>query len=139
MALVGGYDDQRGPCRQVYAHHLLTERVCTEADDCPCPDARVCRVPAIVELAPAARIPVLIVPDDDGLLQALRTELRPRTAEVDGVLGTSALAPTSMDVDAPNNRVLIRCEAAECTVRPELITDDLGDLVRDCVERAASL
>ena len=141
MALVGGYDDQRGPCRQVYAHHLLTARDngCADNDDCPCPDARVCRVPAIVELSPPARLPVLIIPDDDLLLQSLRTELRPRTAEVDGILGTSALAPTSIDVDPPNNRVLIRCEATGCVVRPELITSDLEGLVADCLELAASL
>lgn len=139
MALVGGSDDQRGPCRQVFAHHLLSERKCNEADDCPCPDAQICRVPAVVELAPAATIPVIVVANDHPLLQALRTELRPRTPEVDGILGTGALAPTSIDVDPPNNRLLVRCEAAGCVVRPELITEDLRDLVADCVARAQAL
>lgn len=144
LALVGGYDDQRGPCRQVFAHHLLSIRDCDESDDCPCPDGRICRVPSIVEIDPSAvdplaRIPVVVVADDHPVLQALRTELRPRTAEVDGILGTAVLAPTSIDVDPPNNRVLIRCEAAGCVVRPELITDDLRGLISDCLDRAATL
>jgi len=137
VALVGGYDDRRGPCRQVYAHRLLSIRDCDGDDDCPCADGRICRVPSIVELAPADPIAVLVIPDDDPMLQALRTELRPRTAEVDGILGTGALAATSIDVDPPNNRVLVRCEAAGCRVRPELITDDLRPLIADCLARAA--
>jgi hypothetical protein len=139
LALVGGYDDQRGPCRQVWAHHLLSQRNCQPGEDCPCSDAQICRVPAIAELAPAAPIPVLVVPDDHDLLQALRTELRPRTAEVDGVLGTGALAATSLAVDAPNDRILIRCEAAGCRVRPELITTASRGTIDDCLDRQDAL
>jgi hypothetical protein len=133
LSLVGYSDDQRGPCRQTYAHHLLTDRNCLDTDDCPCPDGQICRVPSITELEPATPIPVLVVPDDDPTLQALRDELRPNTAEVDGILGTTALAATSIDVDPPNNRVLIRCESsAGCEVRPELITVELRELIDTC-------
>ena len=139
MALVGAHDDQRGPCRQVFAHHLLSKRECEDGDDCPCTEGRVCRVPAVVELAPAARIEVVVIADDHPLLQALRAELRPETAEVDGILGTRALAATSIDVDPPNDRLLIRCESFDgCVVRPELITDDLGELIDRCLALATS-
>jgi len=139
MALVGFYDDRRGPCRQVYAHHLLTDHNCRDGEFCPCKDAPFCKVPAIVELTPAEPIPVLIVDDEHPLLQALRTELRPRTAEVDGVLGTSALTRTVVDVDAPNDRVLVRCTATGCQVRPELITDEVRPTVLRCLELGAEL
>src|SRR5439155_11247319 len=37
MALVAkSASNPRSPCRQVYAHHLLTPRDCLPGDDCPC-------------------------------------------------------------------------------------------------------
>lgn len=138
IALVGYHEDRRGPCRQVYAHHLLAGRVggCAEGDDCPCLEDSFCRVPSVVELADP--VEVLIVPDDLDVLQALRAELRPRVAEIDGILGTDALAPTSLDVDPRNNRLLFRCAAAGCTSRPELITvKTVRDVVPECLDLAA--
>lgn len=141
MALVGGDSEVRGPCRQVYAHHLLSVRDCTDGDDCPCPDgSSVCRIPAVVELAPVGGIEVLVVADDHPTLQALRAELRPETAEVDGILGTGTLLATSVDVDTPHSRVLVRCERSDgCQIRPELITPALRGLVQDCLARVVSL
>jgi hypothetical protein len=139
MALVGYDADRRGPCRQVYAHHLLTDHNCGEGDDCPCDDAQFCKVPGIVELTPPEQIQVVIVDDDHPVLQALRAELRPGTPEVDGILGASALARASLDVDTPNNRLLIRCHAAGCQVRPDLITDDVRTTVARCLEEGAAL
>lgn len=138
IALVGGDSEVRGPCRQVYAHHLLSDRNCAIADDCPCSDGTFCRVPAIVELEPpSGAIDVLVVPDDDETLQAYRLELRPGSPEVDGILGTAALAPVSMDVDKPHDRLLVRCESASgCRARPELIHEGLRDLIADCLARA---
>jgi hypothetical protein len=142
LALVGRDDDDRGPCRQVYAHHLLTERDCTEAevDDetCPCPgDASGCSVPAVLELS-TTPIAVLIVPDDDPTIQALRAELRPETAEIDGILGTAALAATAIDVEyeLPHERVLIRCRGAGCVARPALTTGDDRDEIQACIAGA---
>lgn len=145
MALVGGHDDERGPCKQVYAHHVLTEVSCNDSDflvldkECPCADADFCRVPAIVELTPTAPIDVIVVPDDHEQLQALRTELRPRAAEVEGILGVDALRALSVDVDATNDWVLMRCKTSGCTVRPDLITVDVRDTVQRCLERAGDL
>jgi hypothetical protein len=64
IALVGNSSaNPRGPCRQVWASHLLAARDCGPGDDCPCGGgATFCGAPAIVELAPPARIPVLVGP-----------------------------------------------------------------------------
>jgi hypothetical protein len=140
IALVGRDDDNRGPCRQVYAHHLLSVRDCTSSDRCPCNSGeRRCSVPSVFELAPATPIAVLIVADDDPTLQALRAELRPETAEIDGILGTAALAATSIDVDPPDNRLLLRCEGAGCISRPALITSGDRKTVTTCLERAGAI
>ena len=139
MALVGYTADRRGACRQVYAHHLLSDHNCAEGEDCPCDDAPFCKIPGIVELTPPEQIQVLIVDDDHPVLQALRAELRPGTPEVDGILGTGALARASVDVDAPNNRLLMRCHAAGCQVRPDLLTPDVRPTVARCLEEGAAL
>ncbi len=120
IALVGNLSSSpRAPCRQVYASHLLEGGSCRPGFDCPCEDnQKFCDAPAIVELAPPARIPVLIVEDSNRTLQALRTELRPDRPEVDGLLGTAALRAVELDIDYAHNRVLARCaDRAECGAR----------------------
>lgn len=146
LALVGEHDDERGPCRQVYAHHVLSEVSCNDAAfraadmECPCQDADFCQVPAIVELTPGAPIDVVVVDDDHPLLQALRDELRPRTAEVEGILGVDAMRALTIAVDATSpRRVLVRCEMSGCTVRPELLTVDVRETVGVCLDRAGDL
>lgn len=120
------------PCRQVYAHHLQTaykiptngckpDSTGTIRYDCPCKSgAEFCGVPSIVELTPAAKIAVLVVPDSEPTLQALRTELRPDQAEVDGILGTDALRAAELDVDYPHDRLLARCPDGNCRALPQL-------------------
>jgi hypothetical protein len=139
IALVGRSDPGRGPCRQVYAHRLLSVRNCEVGDECPCQDARQCQVPAIVELDPDTPIDVLIVPDENPTLQDLRTEFRPETAELDGILGTAALRALSIDVDNPHDRLLLRCETGNCRVRPALTTTVVRPVVVQCLERAEAL
>ena len=124
------------PCRQVYAHRLMTahggidQTQCAllgqPADnvttfDCVCKNRNAfCDAPAMIELAPPDRIELLVVPDDDPTLQALRTELRPDQAEVDGLLGTNVLRTAEVDVDYPHDRLVARCAADGCTARPQL-------------------
>ena len=109
----------RAPCRQVYGSHLILTRNCVAEDDCPCESgATFCGVPAVVEIEPTGGLAVLIVPDADPTLQALRTELRPDQAEVDGILGTNAMRTAELDVDYPHNRLLARCMADGCRTRP---------------------
>ncbi|HET7500178.1 MAG TPA: hypothetical protein VFK02_04220, partial [Kofleriaceae bacterium] len=120
------------PCRQLYAHRLLTTyrlsaALCKVEDrkfDCPCGDGNAfCAVPAILELAPPGGLDVLVVSDDDPTLQALRTELRPDQPEVDGILGTNVLGGAEIDVDYPHDRLLARCAGAGCVARPQLATE----------------
>jgi hypothetical protein len=135
-ALVGNSSSNpRAPCRQVYAHHLLTEGDCVTGADCPCTGGPTfCAVPAIVELTPATPFPVLVVPDSDSTLQALRAELRPDRPEVDGILGTSALAALELDLDYPHDRALGRCvDNATCAARPELSGEDRRDSIKACL------
>ena len=137
LALVANSSSNpRAPCRQVYAHHSLSTRVCRVGVDldCPCDGVEFCGVPAILELTPAAGIDMLVVPDANDTLQALRTELRPLRAEVDGILGTDAIKALELDLDYPHDRLLGRCtDPTVCGVRPELY--DLGEraAVRGCL------
>jgi hypothetical protein len=129
----------RAPCRQAYAHHLLLPNNCDDGDDCPCTDKKFCAVPAIVELAPPGGIEVLVIPDANATLQALRAELRPDQPEVDGILGADALALAEVDVDYPNNRMLVRCApgSTACRGRPALAAKEDRKQVNSCVNPAA--
>jgi hypothetical protein len=132
----------RAPCRQAYAHHLLLPQDrCTSVDDCPCSGGEsFCAVPAVVELAPQNGLEVLVVPDDNATLQALRAELRPDQPEVDGVLGADALALAEIDVDYPHNRVLMRCpvpSSAACAARPAFAEPADLPHVRGCLGASA--
>lgn len=136
LAIVGAASAPRGACRDVFAHHLLSTRDCiaSDGDDCPCTEGEFCSVPSVVELAPTFE--ALIVPDNEPLLQALRTELRPAQPEIDGILGLDALAATEFDLDYPHNRLLFRCTAAGCVVRPSLTEQSSRLLVASCVAAA---
>jgi hypothetical protein len=125
------------PCRQFYAHHLLIQRNCLQADDCPCEgDTQdFCPVPASVDVRPAAGIEILVVGDNDPTLQALRTEFRPTLQEIDGLLGTGAIRDLEVDIDYPHNRVLARCAtlgSETCTTRPGMGDKDARRRIRTC-------
>ncbi|MGE0403807.1 MAG: hypothetical protein AB7T06_44275 [Kofleriaceae bacterium] len=126
----------RAACRQVYASHFMVQRNCNTADDCPCEDPQdaFCGAPAIVHLAPPSGLEILVVPDANPTLQALRTELRPNQAEVDGILGTSALETVEIDVDYPHNRLLARCSAEGCITRPQLTDSSDRPQMRGCLK-----
>jgi hypothetical protein len=125
----------RAPCRQVYAHHLLTIADCTNSDDCPCTDGTTfCSVPAVVEVSPPTPIDVLVVSDADPTLQSLRAELRPDRPEVDGILGSQALGLLELDLDYPHNRALARCTTPfQCVVRPELSSQARRQRINHCL------
>ncbi|NVB78257.1 MAG: hypothetical protein HOV81_07680 [Kofleriaceae bacterium] len=136
IALVGNSSSNpRAPCRQMYASHLLAKQDCQVGDDCPCGvGPAFCPVPAVVELAPAARIPVLVVPNDNETLQALRTELRPDRPEVDGILGTSAFRDVEIDIDYTHDRLLARCIDREtCGARTVLADPQNRTFLNGCL------
>ena len=114
----------RAPCRQAYAHRVMLEdRLMSETPDWPCANGDpFCSVPAVVELEPLGGLEVLVVPDGNATLQALRAELRPDQPEVDGILGADALRLAEIDVDYPHDRVLMRCTSpsTRCVARPAL-------------------
>ncbi|HEY5935214.1 MAG TPA: hypothetical protein VIU61_11280, partial [Kofleriaceae bacterium] len=106
----------RAPCRSAFGHHQLTERNCNRADDCVCESGDLfCASPAVVELFPPAGIAILVIADDEPILQALRTELRPDQPEVDGILGIDAIRNAELDIDYPHDRVLARCTNVGCS------------------------
>jgi hypothetical protein len=127
------------PCRQVYAHHLLAERDCfsDNVEDCPCEgDGQTfCPVPASVGITPAAGLEMFVVADDNATLQALRTEFRPSSQEIDGLLGTSAMKDVEIDVDYTHNRLLMRCSSGAplCETRPALDEKKDRKQVRGCL------
>ncbi|HEY5924831.1 MAG TPA: hypothetical protein VIV11_24290 [Kofleriaceae bacterium] len=124
----------RAPCRQMWASHLLAARDCEPGDDCPCTDAVFCGVPALVELKPPFGISVLIVPDTEPTLHALRTELRPDRPEVDGILGTEALAALELDIDYAHDRLLARCvDRMTCGARVAMPTREFRTYVNSCL------
>jgi hypothetical protein len=144
MALVGAsISNGLSPCRHIYAHHVLAdgpvarhpELTCSDATgmNCPCKDgSSFCAVPAVVELTPGT-IPVLVVPDTEPTLQALRTELRPDQPEVDGLLGTDALRSAEIDVDYPHDRLIARCSQPGCRVRPQLTLEGDRCRINQCI------
>jgi hypothetical protein len=87
-------------------------------DQCPCADDdRFCPTAGAMELGEP--IAVAVVPDDLPLLQALRAEVRPSLPEIDGLLGLDALAALRIDLDYPNDRVLLGCRDVDrCRPRP---------------------
>jgi hypothetical protein len=138
LALVANLSSNpRAPCRQVYAHHLLTRTGCADdVADCPCEENNYfCAVPAIVEVVPASQISILIVDDSERTLQGLRTELRPDRPEVDGILGTDALHTIELDIDYPHGRLLARCTTpTECSTRVTLSDPESRRYVRGCLD-----
>jgi hypothetical protein len=115
LALVGNSTSERGACDELHQHYKLADDACTSSSD-------TCAAAGAVVLTPTAQLAVLVVDDDEPVLQALRDELRPELPEVDGILGTAALAELSFDVDYPHDRVLARCAegATGCVTRPTL-------------------
>jgi hypothetical protein len=80
-------------------------------------------------------IEILVVPDDNPTLQALRTEFRPALQEIDGLLGTGTMRDLELDIDYPHNRFLVRCstlDSADCTTRPALGSEDDRRRIRGC-------
>jgi hypothetical protein len=114
VAIVGSGAEARGPCEERRAAEIMRgQRECGDAIEvCPCPDDETsCATTAAVEFhfPDEAPIEVAIVSDEEPVLQALRDELRPAHAEVDGLLGMSALTRVRLDLDYPHSRLLAEC------------------------------
>jgi hypothetical protein len=115
-------NQDRGPCRELFLNRLMSRDQCNDPDagieTCPCPgNARFCSTAAAVDLK--SSIDVAVLDDGDPVLQSLRDELRPQTPELDGILGTQALASLRLEFDYLNNRMVMRClVGGPCTTLP---------------------
>lgn len=129
MALVGQAQSELGACLELYANRVMAAGGCDALGlrDCPCrqnnnnTDQLFCRAEASVLLRHTVRFGILA--DDDPQLQALRDELRPALAEVDGLLSAADLANLRVAFDYPNGRILMRCEnPGACVTRPVVVS-----------------
>jgi hypothetical protein len=88
----------------------------------------------VVELAPTAGIPVLIVSDSNPTLQSLRAELRSAQPEVDGILGTEAIQALQLDIDVVHNRLVMSCvDRTTCGARVALPNREARFFVNGCL------
>ncbi|HWM86629.1 MAG TPA: hypothetical protein VNO33_12345 [Kofleriaceae bacterium] len=150
LALVGSLGQtsedlqDRGPCRELYLNRVMATRACEDpdsgiADDCPCPgQASFCTASAAVDIDRSIEVAVL----DDGhpVLQALRDELRPEAPELDGILGTRALASLRLELDYLNDRMVMRCMVGDdCETLPAVRNEAARDHLDRCREQEAML
>ena len=129
LTLVRDEDRGLGPCEELAQARRL------EATG-TCPPGRTCTATAYVELERA--LPVARAADETAVLQQLRTELRPFTRELDGLLGAEALRDVVLDVDYPSLRMIMRCadgRSATCQGRPRF-TGSTRDKHVSCLPRA---
>jgi hypothetical protein len=152
LALTGngtGASEERGPCQELWAHHVMAAGVCTPEDEtdvcslcgdqpgalgpCPCPNRDDnCAVAASVELDRSFSI--AIIDDLEPILQSLRFELAPELPDVDGFLAPGAIAPLQLDVDYPNGRALARCgDPTACVTRPQIGGKNSIEPVTACI------
>jgi hypothetical protein len=131
--------DQRGPCQEIAASRVMALGGCSKRElacgICPCDSSDTfCRAGASTEVA--GPIQVAIVDDTEPILQALRDELRPVVADVDGFLGMNALRSFVTDFDYPGSRLIFRCEDEQsltCVVRPRLPSLTVRSTLNGCL------
>lgn len=132
---VGEDSKGRGPCRERFANHAMAEDACNAYGICPCRGNDLfCKASAAIEVTTPTLFAV--VDDNLALIQALRDELRPTVAELDGILGVDALGKLRVEFDYPNNRLLMRClESENCTTLPQ-VRGRNAEYLTDCKARA---
>jgi len=136
-------NQDRGPCRELFLNRLMAGEKCTDPDagieSCPCPDGSdFCSTAAAVDLDRS--IEVAVLDDGDPVLQSLRDELRPKTPELDGILGTEALASLRLELDYINNRMVMRCLVGpHCDTLPAVRNKGVLARLKECAEREQEL
>ncbi len=135
LALVSELSTERGPCQELYANQVMRGGGCDQPGaTCVCTsnDDTFCRTGSAVEPAMGEPLEVAIIADDSRVLQALRNELRPALPEVDGILGTRALAKLAVDIDYPHARVIMRCADAGCRIHPAVLGKQSLPYIAQC-------
>jgi hypothetical protein len=134
IALTSRGDDEnpRGSCTELTVSRLMERCGLSTADFHPteCEAAVECPAGSAVEVGQVRvsldgravdPIEVAVVADTHPIIQGLRAELRPDVGEVDGLLGMDVLRSLEVDLDYPDERILLRCADAtdaRCLVRP---------------------
>ena len=119
IALADDEHRSRGGCDELWLNRRMQEGGCDPALRCPCPDDKLrCNAGSTVELA--GTLEVAVIPDDDPLLLAVRDELRPGFADIDGFLGAGVLRSTIFDLDYPHSRIIVRCQTDACRTNPRI-------------------
>ena len=133
IALVDDEREQLGPCGE-----LDRARACDVTGSCAPVGVGSSAAAASIELV--VGLPVAILPDTHPVLQGLRNELRPAIADVDGLLGMSALSTLVVDVDYPAARIIAECADdfdPACLQRPRATSARRAELtVRGCLPPA---
>jgi hypothetical protein len=134
LGLVAPDTGDRSPCTELWANRAMALHGCSPPN-CPFGQENTGTAGAAVEIE--GPITVAILPDTHPLLQGLRHELRPRYADIDGLLGMDLLRRFVLDIDYPNGRLIFACnDTGACITRgrmdsarsEELVT--LGCLLR---------
>jgi hypothetical protein len=139
LAIVGDTpgDTARSPCAELRTSRITSNGGCgDDIIDCPCSDRRFCAAAANATIE--SPLVIAVIADEHPLLQALREELRPELADVDGLIGTAALRAMRVDLDYPNDRVLLDCvDHDRCTITPALGSPSRIAGASACASRAA--
>lgn len=136
-ALVSQSAASRAPCEEIRAHARILAGRRIEV----CGEDATCVAPSLVTFGTSEAPRVLVVPVTTPALQSLRTELRADSGEIDGILAADALRGVEIDLDYPNQRLLMRCkDGARCAVAPPLDQAELAasiDNATACSQRAS--
>lgn len=123
IALVSDESFDRGPCGE-----LARRRRLQNSDQAVFQDADKERNGASVAMLNLT-IEVAIIADESPLIQGLRQELRPYTPDADLLLGGDFLKNFEVEIDYPDNRLILQCAKSEIIGICEIIpwcgyTDD---------------
>jgi hypothetical protein len=90
------------------------------------------RTAAVIELS--GPLPVMVVPDEAPLLDGVNSDVRPRVATVEVVLGTELLRRLVSTIDYPGSRFVARCvsDDGSCRTYPRYV---YGSQQSECDDR----
>jgi hypothetical protein len=139
----------RGPCQELVASRVMERQGCQDADaaNCVCGTEQACAAGGSIEIGHVfegqtrgPEIQVGVIEETHPMIQAVRTELRPKVADIDGFLGMDILGELIVDLDYPHDRLIARCVAPEeghCLVRPRIGNLEERQLLCSCLDPSA--
>ncbi len=150
IALVHNESVTRGPCDELAASRVMERQGCRNSDaaTCVCGTEQSCPAGGTIELGHInefdTRSPpfqVGVIEETHPMIQAVRTELRPEVADIDGFLGMDVISHLVLDLDYPHDRLIAHCAAPEeghCLIRPRIGNlEEHAQLCDDCLDPTA--